>query len=94
MRRFMILSAFFVGATLLAPVATRADEHHEKRYYDRDGHDYHTWNGQEDRAYRVYLTEQHRNYREFERTRVVQQRAYFRWRHEHPDHVLFKVEVR
>jgi hypothetical protein len=66
MRSFLILTAFFVGSTLIAPVALKADDHHrEKRYYDRDNRDYHTWNNQEDRAYRVYLGEQHRDYREF-----------------------------
>jgi hypothetical protein len=78
----------------MAPVAMRADDHHDKRYYDRDGRDYHTWNSQEDRAYRVYLTDQHRDYREFQKTKAVQQREYFKWRHDHPDHVLFKVEIR
>jgi hypothetical protein len=24
----------------------------------------------------------------------VHQREYYRWRHEHPDHTLFKVEIR
>jgi hypothetical protein len=94
MRRFLILTAFFAGAALIAPVAMRADDHHDRRYYDRDGHDYHTWNDQEDRAYRLYLGEQHRDYREFNRVKAAQQREYFRWRHEHPDHVLFKVEIR
>jgi len=94
MRRFLMLTAFFVGASVLAPVAILADDHREKRYYDRDGRDYHTWNGQEDRAYRVYLGEQHRDYREFNREKAARQREYFRWRHDHPDHVLFKVEVR
>jgi hypothetical protein len=61
-------------------------EDHDRRYYDRDG--------QEDRIYRVYLGEQHREYRDFRRVKVVQQRKYFRWRHDHPDNVLFKVEVR
>lgn len=93
MHRFLILSAFFAGATLLAPVAAKAEDHY-RRYYDRDGHDYHTWNDQEDRAYRVYLGEQHREYRDFRRVKVVQQREYFRWRHEHPDSALFKVEIR
>ena len=94
MRRFSILIAFFVAATVIAPVALRADDHRERRYYDRDGRDYHAWNGQEDRAYRIYLAEQHREYREFQREKSARQRAYFRWRHDHPDHVLFKVEVR
>ena len=93
MRRFLILTAFFAGAALLAPVAVRADDRPDRRYYDRDGRDYHTWDDHEDRAYRVYLGEQHRDYREFHRVRPVQQREYFRWRHEHPDQVL-KVEVR
>lgn len=94
MRRFSVLSALLVGASLIAPVATQAANHPDKRYYDKQAHDYHTWNGQEDRAYRVYLTEQHQTYREFQRTKPVQQRAYFKWRHQHPDNVLFKVEVR
>jgi hypothetical protein len=94
MRRFLILTAFFAGAALMAPVAMRADDRPDRRYYDRDGRDYHTWNTHEDRAYRAYLMEQHRTYREFRRVKVVDQRAYFRWRHEHPDNVLFKVELR
>ncbi len=95
MRRFLVLTAF-LAATLIAPVAMIAGGHHEKekRYYDRDNRDYHLWNGQEDRAYRVYVVERHRPYREFRRTRASEQREYFRWRHEHPDHTLFKVEVR
>jgi hypothetical protein len=90
MRRFLILTAFFAAASLITPVAMSAGD---KRYYDRDGHDYHTWNGQEDRAYRVYLGEQHRDYREFRKNNAVQQREYFKWRHEHPDNVIFKVEI-
>lgn len=94
MRRFLNLTALFFAASLSVPIAIRADDHHEKRYYDRDGHDYHTWNHQEDRAYRVYLVEQHRSYREFRRTKASERREYFRWRHNHPDRVLFKVEIR
>ncbi|MCU1338578.1 MAG: hypothetical protein JWO19_4159 [Bryobacterales bacterium] len=94
MRRLLILTALFACATLSAQVAVRVGAHQDKRYYDRDGRDYHTWNGQEDRAYRVYLNEQHRDYRAFPKTRAVQQREYFRWRHEHPDNTLFKVEIR
>jgi len=88
MKRFLILGGFLLGAALLAP----ADDH-DRRYYDRDHHDYHTYNSQEDRAYRVYLTEQHRDYREFKRNNHSEQQRYFRWRHDHPDHLLFKVEV-
>jgi len=94
MHRLLILTALFAGVTLTAQVAVRVDSHPDKRYYDRSGRDYHTWNDQEDRAYRAYLTEQHRNYREFNRTKASQQQAYFGWRHTHPDNTLFKVEIR
>jgi hypothetical protein len=94
MHRFLILSAFFAGATLMTPVTVKADDHRDKRYYDRDGRDYHTWDDHEDRAYRLYLGEQHRDYREFHRVKPVQQQEYFRWRHDHPDHTLFKIEVK
>ena len=95
MYRYLILSALVMSAALVAPVVARAeDNHHEKRYYDRNGRDYHTWNNNEDRAYRQYLVEQHRDYREFHGVKRNQQQEYFSWRHTHPDTTLFKVEVR
>jgi hypothetical protein len=96
MNRFLIVGGLLLSGAIMAPVAARAEDRdrHEIRYYDRDGRDYHAWNGDEDRAYRVYLQENHRNYREFRRVKYYQRRQYFRWRHEHPNHVLFRVEVR
>ena len=91
MHRFL-LSTLLLSSVLITPVALRAED---RRYYDREGKDYHTWNNHEDHAYRVYLGEQHREYREFPRVKATQQREYFRWRHDHPDtHPIFKVEVR
>jgi len=94
MYRILILSTIFAGAVAIAPVAARADDHHEKRYYDRDARDYHTFDDKEDRAYRVYLSEQHRDYRAFKKNKATEQQQYFKWRHDHPDHMLFKVEIR
>ena len=96
MHRFQILSGLLLGAALIAPVAVRADDNRnrEKQYYDRDGKDYHTWNSQEDRAYHAYVGEQHQQYREFKKVKPVHQQEYFKWRHEHPDDTLFKVEIR
>jgi hypothetical protein len=92
MHRFLV-GGLLLGA-LMTPAALKADDH-DRRYYDREGKDYHTWDSHEDHAYRVYLGEQHREYREFPRVTVVQRREYFRWRHDHPDsHPIFKVEVR
>jgi hypothetical protein len=90
MRHFLILGGLLMTASFLTPVAAMADDHGERRYYDRDGRDYHTWNDQEDRNYRAYLVERHREYRPFVKVRVRQQREYFRYRHSHG----FKVEIR
>ena len=61
MKHFFILSGLLVAASVIAPVALMADDHHgERRYYDRDGRDYHYWNDGEDHQYRAYLVEQHR----------------------------------
>ena len=95
MRLFIMLSALVLSATLIGPSVARAeDNHHEKRYYDREGHDYHAWNSSEDHAYRAYLQEQHRDYRDFNKTNRGQQQQYFKWRHTHPDSALIKVEIR
>jgi hypothetical protein len=90
-----ITCGFLLSAALIAPLAVRADDdHHEQRYYDRQGRDYHVWNNNEDHAYRVYLQEQHRDYREFRVVKRGQQAEYFRWRHVHPDSAIVNVEVR
>ena len=95
MKHVLVLSTLLLGAGLVVPVAMADDRHdRDRRYYDRDAHDYHTYDNQEDRAYRMYLEEQHREYREFRKTKRDQQRDYFRWRHNHPDRVLFKLEIR
>jgi hypothetical protein len=46
------------------------------------------WNNQEDRAYRFYLNDQHKDYREWRAVKGSEQREYFRWRHTHPDSVI------
>src|SRR5450755_2314283 len=68
MHRFRILAGLLLGAALLIPTVVRADgdDHRynkryydNRRYFDRDGRDYHVWNEREDRAYRFYLNDQH-----------------------------------
>ena len=96
MHRFLFVSGLVLSAALIAPLAVKADDDHyrERRYYDREHHDYHVWNDHEDRAYRVYLGERHQEYREWHKVNRSHQVEYYRWRHEHPDHTLFKVEIR
>ncbi len=92
MKHLLILCGLLLAASFIAPVAVMADgdRHRERRYYDQDGRDYHTWNDREDREYRQYLVERHRQYVVFTKTRASQRREYFRYRHEHG----FKVEIR
>jgi len=98
MHRLRLLAGLFLSAALLAPVVVRADGddhpynkryYNNRRYYDREGRDYHTWNEGENRAYRFYLNDQHLPYREWRAVRGPDQGAYFRWRHTHPDSVIF-----
>ena len=56
------------------------------RYYDRSHRDYHNWDDNEDRSYRIYLGERHREYHPFVEVTHRQQQSYWNWRHAHPDH--------
>lgn len=83
MRRY--LGALILGAMTFAPVVMRADDHHDKRYYDSNRKDYHEWNEHEQEAYRHWRQEQHRAYKDWNKVSKKEQNEYFRWRHEHPD---------
>jgi len=96
MRRYM--GAFLLSAFLITPIVVRADDDDHRRanrvqrYYDRDARDWHEWNEREQQAYRRYLEEQHREYREWGRANRRTQQDYWRWRHQHPDTVIFHDE--
>ena len=89
-RKHRYIASLFLSAALVAPVSMMAAPKPQAalsiRVYDRDHKDYHNWDDREDHAYRAYLVEQHRSYREYGRQNRAQQRAYWNWRHEHPDH--------
>jgi hypothetical protein len=91
LKHFLILGGLLMSAALIAPMTVMADDHHgERRYYDREHHDYHYWNADEDGRYRAYLVEQHRVYVPFVSVSVRHRQEYFRYRHEHG----YQVEVR
>jgi hypothetical protein len=94
-------SSFFLTAALAAPTAMsaatglqdkerqeehRRDDNDRNRIYDRAHKDYHNWDDSEDRSYRLYLGERHREYQPFTEVKEKEQRAYWNWRHSHPDH--------
>jgi hypothetical protein len=94
MNRLLLLAGLSLATILVAPQLARAQAYDHpynsryydnRRYYDREGRDYHTWNIQEDRAYRFYLQDRHLPYREWRTVRGPGQVEYFRWRHTHPD---------
>ena len=60
--------------------------------HDKDHNDDHHWDNHEDRAYRMYVKENHRKYRRFDRVPENDQQAYWGWRHEHSDAVL-KINI-
>jgi hypothetical protein len=75
---------FFLGFALLAPMANIGCSG-EVRIRDEYHGDWHTWNNNEDRAYRRYLSEKHEDYRDFNRLNHDEQGDYWNWRHSHSD---------
>jgi Ni/Co efflux regulator RcnB len=97
MPRFLniaLLSAALMGPIAIAPTALRAQDRKEARtYHDKQHNDDHAWNGQEDKAYRIYAKQNHRKYSDFSRLKDNDQQNYWNWRHEHSD-ALLKIEIR
>jgi hypothetical protein len=97
MLRLLTVAAFstaLVGTLMLTPSILRADhDDHDRVYQDRDHHDEHHWDKHEDRAYRIWVKDQHRHYENFDRLRAEDQAAYWNWRHEHSDTVLH-IDIR
>jgi hypothetical protein len=96
-RGYRYLSSLVLTAALAAPLAMMAatspqDNHDQenrqrennKRYYDKSHKDYHTWDGNEDRAYQRFQTEHHQT-RAFVKLSSHQQTVYWTWRHNNPD---------
>jgi hypothetical protein len=87
-RQGLFIAALFLSAALVAPLASKvsaAPQLVSVRVYDRDHKDYHNWDDNEARHYESYRHEHHEYNVEFKRTSREQQRAYWRWRHEHPE---------
>src|SRR5215475_6308299 len=94
---FLVLTAAFLVPGTIAPnIAWGQDENRQrdehrnenekpKRVYDRSRKDYHNWDDKEDHAYRQYLTEQHKDYRDYSKLTRKEQDQYWNWRHDHSD---------
>jgi hypothetical protein len=90
MRRF--LNAAALGAILLAPIAVAPTALRAQTYHDAKNNEDHQWNGQEDKAYRIYVKQNHRRYKTFAKLNDTDQQAYWSWRHDHTDAQL-KIDI-
>jgi hypothetical protein len=96
-----LLTAALVGPAAIGVSARQQDSHQgvdsrrdtrgngdnreTRRVYDENRRDWHEWNDNEEHSYRAYLTERHRDYRDFFQVDARGQRDYWTWRHSHPD---------
>jgi hypothetical protein len=71
-----------LATALLATPSMRADD---RKYHDAAHNDDHTWNKNEDQAYRIYAKQNHRKYVTFDTLKENDQQSYWNWRHEHDD---------
>jgi hypothetical protein len=103
---FRFLNAALLGAALIiapiamAPTALRAedqknakDQKNARTYHDKAHNDDHQWNGQEDKAYGMWVKENHRKSTSFAKLKENDQQAYWGWRHEHSD-ALLNITIR
>ena len=73
-----LLSAALAFPVVMAPTALQAQDH-PRTYHDKAHNDDHQWNDHENRAYRIYLKENHRKYNNFSRQHEEDQQAYWGW---------------
>jgi hypothetical protein len=84
-----LLAAALIAPVAMMPTALRADD---RTYHDVQHNDDHKWNSHEDKAYRMWVKENHRKYRTFATLPPADQQSYWGWRHEHSDAVL-KIDI-
>ena len=90
----VLLSTALMAPIALTPRALRAEDQKTARtYHDKQQNDDHSWNGQEDKAYRMYAKQNHRRYGDFAKLKEGDQQNYWNWRHEHSDSLL-KIEIK
>jgi hypothetical protein len=88
-RKSLLISSLFLTAALVAPAAITANAAPQSvsiRVYDRDHKDYHNWDDRESRSYETFRGDHPKYNATFSKTHRSEQRTYWHWRHEHPDH--------
>jgi hypothetical protein len=81
------LGSLLLGAALVSPmIATSCGGHGYYRAYDPYYHDYHRWDDHETVYYNQWVTENHRDNRDYRKLHKDEQKQYWDWRHSHGDH--------
>jgi hypothetical protein len=75
----------------VAPGSLRAED--RRTCHDKRNNDEHHWDSHEDRAYCMWVKENHRKAVDFSKLKEDDQQAYWAWRHEHSDARL-KIDIR
>jgi hypothetical protein len=84
------ITSLFLTAALAAPVALMAipapqEDHNQNRVYDKEHKDYHNWDGNENKAWGQYLSDNHKSSHEYSKANKKEQSDYWNYRHAHPD---------
>lgn len=84
------IASLFLTAALAAPISIMAlprpqDAGVQVRVYDKGHKDYHNWDNNENRAWGVYLSDNHKSSHEYSKANKKEQSQYWNWRHDHPD---------
>jgi hypothetical protein len=85
-----LMSTMLIVPVTLAPTRLKAAD---QKYHDNGHNDDHEWNSHEDKAYRMWVKENHRKYVTFDKLKDEDRESYWAWRHEHSDAVL-KINIR
>ena len=89
-RKGLLITAMFLGAALVAPMATQTVSAKPQvtvgvKIYDRDHKDYHVWDDNEVKFYDGWRHDHPEFKVDFRKNSREQQAAYWKWRHEHHD---------
>ena len=80
----LLRRAPFIVAGIFATTSVAACSRN-REYYDPVNNDRHRWDSREEAAYRRWEAEQRYEHMTYDRRQVEQQRAYWTWRHSHPE---------
>ena len=89
-RAHRYIVSLFLTAALVAPVAIMAARGPQAagvsiQVYDKNHKDYHNWDDHENKAWGLFLTDNHKKSHEYSRSSKKEQGQYWNWRHSHPD---------